>query len=170
MSSTEEHEFLCKVDEHGSLPEYTKKAIGVILRNYAGQVIKVRLKHHTARRSVKQQGYYWSVIVPGWKAIFREGGTILTNEEVHAYLVYHVAGYSQPILHPNGEPVMMAGDVPAMEPMSTSKMTTKQYSELLDICRAEALIRHKRDIPPPDKFWNEDYEEKPKKKKGEKRA
>lgn len=192
---TDERTFTAKIDEHGRFPDHVRNAIGVVMRGYSGKVVKVSLKLQSLRRSSKQNSYYWSVIIPHWKMIFREGGTYQTDDDVHEFLVREVAKLQRPLIGPDGQPVkrytkleekaldlidrmldfMKEEDVenewsaeakeliehasemtpPVMVAVSTGDLSTKEYSEFTELCRATAATEHGHDIPPPDPDYKE---------------
>jgi len=153
---SEERKFLSKVSPQGMLTDYVRKAIGALLKGYAGQVVEVKIKKQALRRSPKQNAYYWSVVVPEWKLIFASYGTIVTDEEVHSYLVAHVGKLFKPVHGPDGEQIFRMDDgVPVMELKSTSDLSTKEFSEYVEACRSEAAIEHGVTIPSPDPYYKE---------------
>lgn len=152
---SEERKFISKVNDEGMLTEYVRKAIGALLKGYKGQVVEVKIKKQTLRRSPKQNSYYWSVIIAEWKLIFAHYGTIATDDEVHAYLVAHVGKLFKQVHGPDGEQLFHEDGSPVMELKSTSDLTTKEFSEYVEACRSEAATEHGRSIPSPDPYYKE---------------
>lgn len=148
MSDT--RDFTAKVGEDGMLPLHTRRALGAVLKGYSDRVVKITIKLQKTIRTPRQNAYYWSVVVPHWKLIFREYGTIATDDEVHAYLVTSIGKLFRPVRCPDGEVLYHEDGSPVREPMSTGDMSTKEFSEFTELCRATAATDHGHDIPPPD--------------------
>lgn len=125
----------------GVLPRNVREAIAMLMRGMEGKIVKVAVSEHKARRSGSQNAYHWSVIVPHWKALFKDAGELLDNEEVHNYLVRHVGKLDRTVVGPDGA-------VHQVTP-STSDLDTKEFTEFLETCRRVALS-YGCDIPPPD--------------------
>lgn len=138
-------EYIAPVNR-GVLPDNVRKAIATLLAGMEGKVVKVTIAPHNAKRSQSQNGYYHAVIVPHWKALMKEFGTIATDEEVHSFLVQHVGKLNKTIVGPDS---MIYTVTP-----STSDLDTKEFTDFLEICRTVAG-EYGRDIPPPDKHYKE---------------
>lgn len=135
-------EFIGPVNEKGMLPRATALAIQALLGDLRGKTVKVVIAPFHAKRSQSQNGYYWAVVVPAWRQIFRDAGEIMTDDEVHAFLVQHVGKLTKTIVHPNGSIKVII--------RSTGDLDTKEFTEFLEICRLIAG-EYGHDIPPPTK-------------------
>lgn len=135
-------EYIGPVASNGLLPRATALAIQAMLKDCAGKTVKVTLAVFHAKRSQSQNGYYWAVVIPAWREIFRQAGEILTDDEVHSFLVQHVGKLIKTVVHPDGSIKKII--------RSTCDLDTKEFTEFLELCRMVAS-EYGGDIPPPTK-------------------
>lgn len=146
-------EYIAPVVE-GKLPNNVREAIARLLAGMEGKVVRVTITLHRARRSSSQNGYYWAVLVPAWKEIFKGYGTLADDEAVHKYLVT-LGGLWEDVIGPDGDVIYSDDGQPVRDLRSTSSLTTKEFTDFIEVCRLQAATEHGFDIPPPDKFYKE---------------
>ena len=82
------------------------------------------------RRSLNQNAYYWGCVLPPIVAMFREHGSNVDAEDVHAFLKDNVGKLKQVFVTPDGE--VLSG------PGSTAKLGTMEFEVYLEKVRAWA--------------------------------
>ncbi len=137
-------EYIGPVASDGRLPRAQALAIQAILKDCAGKTVRITVGLYHAKRSQSQNGYYWAVVVPAWREIFRLAGEILTDDEVHSFLVQHVGKLIKTVVHPDGSIKKII--------RSTGDLDTKEFTEFLELCRLVAS-EYGGDIPPPTKDY-----------------
>jgi len=121
----------CAVGMGGALPAPVSAEIRVTLKNLEGQIVKITITKQVRRRSMKQNGYYWSAVIPAIVELFAEHGTIASDDDVHDYLRQHVGGVTKHIASPTGDLVSI--------PASTTELSTMEFEQYLDAIRAWAM-------------------------------
>lgn len=139
---------------NGKLPDNVRVAIARLLAGFEGKVVRVSINLHRARRSSSQNGYYWSVVVPCWVEIFKECGTFADEKAVHRYLAT-LGGLWEWVTGPDGEAMYGEDGAPIADLRSTTDLSTKEFTDFIEVCRLQAATEHGFDIPPPDKFYKE---------------
>lgn len=131
----------CAVGMGGALPAPVSAEIRVMLKNLEGQIVKITITKQVRRRSMKQNGYYWSVVVPAVVELFADNGTVISDDDAHDYLRQHVGGITKHVCSPHGDLVSI--------PASTTELSTMEFETYLDAIRAWAMQFNKV-IPMPN--------------------
>lgn len=93
---------------NGRLPEGIKHSLGHIIPSLAGKKVRLSIGEAKEKRSLDQNAYYWSAIVPHVRKVRFDMGDPLTIEQVHEDLLAQFApaanakridgkGYSRPM-------------------------------------------------------------------------
>ncbi len=75
----------------GKLPEGMKATLANVFPSYAGKRIKLTVAEYKEKRSLNQNSYYWSAIVPHVRRVRFDMGDPLTIEQVHEDLLAQFA-------------------------------------------------------------------------------
>ncbi len=120
--------------------------ISNIMDAYEGHTIDVTFQKRTNKRSMRQNKYYWAVIIPIFQnCIMEEWVEIWSIEKTHEYLKME-CNYS--------EKVNEASGLITRVPRSTTENSTTEAENYYTKCRALALEFFNTEIPLP----NEDLE------------
>ena len=133
-------EFPCQLAA-GRLPPPVADQLALSLRVLWDKPVVVTVKEVKRKRSLNQNAYYWSCVIPPLLALFRDAGNDADDEDVHDHLVEHVGKLKRVMVDPDGLVFLRRG--------STRRLTTREFSDYLDKCMAFAAS-HGIDIPPPD--------------------
>lgn len=123
---------------------------------YEGKKVTVTIERYYKKRSNKQNGYYWAVIVEHWKNILREEwGEIYQENEVHEFLKSNL-NFEEVVDQNTGELALnpITNEI-IRKPKSTTKNTTFSQEEYHEACRQLAFAMFEYIIPLP----NEDLEQ-----------
>lgn len=96
---------------------------------FQGKTLVITVKVYKSKRSLKQNAYYWSVVVPAVTEFFREHGNYVDNNDVHEFLKLRVGKIAQNIVI-DGEVFRSLG--------STAKLTTTEFEDYQERIRAWA--------------------------------
>lgn len=107
-------------------------------------VYRVEIKRHRARRSNDQNAYLWGVVYPAALQGFIDLGwtTIVNTEHVHEYFKREFL--SREFVN------IRTGEVVSLPDMSTSGMTTEQFSVYIDQVVGYCLENMGVVVPPAD--------------------
>ena len=121
---TEMEKFMvqCKISG-GKLNGYASEAIRKFIESNEGKNIEVVIKRKRAKRSDRQNRYYWGVVIPIVHGEFRNLGHNLNPEEVHFFLKQKF-NYKM-VCSPDGE---LIGEVPK----STAELNKHEFMEYID--------------------------------------
>ena len=78
--------FQGKIDEQGLLRIINRKGFDEFILQWAGKDVEIEVSKKKSRRSLPQNSYYWSAVIPIIRQAFRELGHQLDNEETHEFL------------------------------------------------------------------------------------
>jgi len=119
-----------------------RNLISDIIQSREGKDIEITFSSPTKKRSIKQNSYYWSVIVPIWQKALKESqGEIFNNEEVNYFLKYNFNG-DDIINEDTGEALKFA--------KSSTANTTNDQEEFHKRCRDVAYDMFNIVIPLPN--------------------
>lgn len=105
---------------NGSLSIGKKREFIRDLANFEGKEVTITIEKRKKRRSLKQNAYYWGVVVPMCKNGLLEAGYKMTTEQVHEYLKANF-NIVEIVNENTGEILKSVG--------STSEMTTSQMMD-----------------------------------------
>lgn len=77
--------------ENGKLPDGIKSILANIFPLYAGKRLKLTIAEHKEKRSLDQNSYYWSAIVPHVRKVRFDMGDPLSIEQIHEDLLSQFA-------------------------------------------------------------------------------
>jgi hypothetical protein len=136
------------VISYGYLPFAAWNSFLKMLRTLEGKHALITVRELARRRSLKQNRFYWGVVIPAVAEMFNDAGTAVDSEEVHEFLKTHVGKLSAEIVTPDGEVCPITG--------STAKLGTREFEEYMEKIRAWAAQFHVS-IPLPNEHL-EDHE------------
>lgn len=111
-----------------------------VLQRFDGQEILVEISKLPMKRSERQNKYYFGLVVPYFQAIWKEAIGGLTKDMTHEMLKHNFLPMD--IISPStGKTVRIC--------RSTRDLSTKEFSEYLDACRAYYLHETGEPIPLP---------------------
>lgn len=111
------------------------------IASFNGKTVTLTIKVNSKERSVKQNRYYWGVIVVIWtKLIQDEWGDFYSSKETHEFLKYN-CNYEEKHTD-TGEYVRMS--------KSTKENSTVDQEEFHEKCRRLALDMFNCEIPLPE--------------------
>ena len=129
----------------GKLPAAVSEKIAALLRTYEGKDVLVTVGERKRPRSVKQNRYWFGVVVRDITLALRELGNNIDEQETHDFLKDDVAKLKRAIVLPTGE---VKFTVP-----SSANLTTAEFARLIEVSRVWALEELSLDIPPPDPLY-----------------
>jgi len=133
-------DFPCRIT-NGRIPEATAKQIAVAVRALDGKQVVLSFREAKRARSLNQNAWYWSGVIPPIVALFRENGSMVDADDVHEFLKEHVGKLKQNVVTPDGEVVKVLG--------STAKLSRTEFSDYVERIRAWAA-EFGVAIPSPD--------------------
>lgn len=135
-------EFTFDITANGHLPDKGRLAVDDLIRSFAGKRVKFSIALATKSRSLNQNAYMWSAVIPPITAAFREAGNSVDDEDVHEYLKTHVGKLRQVVVTPAGEVQKIPG--------STKRLTSGEMEIYLEKVRAWAAENLQIVIPLPN--------------------
>ncbi len=110
---------------------------------------RITFREDRPRRSDRQNRYYWPCAVEPLADWLRGHGHAVTEDDAHETLKLACnAGY---VADKNGEMIAF--------PKSTAKLTTKEFNEFLDRCKAYLWERYEIMMPEPGVYHEPEEEE-----------
>lgn len=85
-------EFIGKVNESGRLDRANHEAIGNLLRGLPDAWVQITIRQLAKKRTLRQNAYYWSTVVPVIQSILVKEGNEVTAEDSHEFAKEHIAG------------------------------------------------------------------------------
>lgn len=122
-------QFFSKV-EGGHIDINCRQAIATALKSLEGKTAKITIEEKKRKRSLPQNAFYWSAIIPPIVNMFNEYGNNVDAEQVHEYLKAEVGGLNQQVTLPDGEVKIMPG--------SSALLRTMEFEDYLTKLRAWA--------------------------------
>ena len=141
---TRPFEFPARVTD-GRLPKPVGDKLAACLRTFEGKDVLVAVSERKRPRSLKQNKYWFGVVVRDITLALRELGNNIDEQETHDFLKDDVAKLKRAIILPTGE---VKFTVP-----SSANLTTAEFTRLIDVSRVWALEELALDIPPPDPLY-----------------
>jgi hypothetical protein len=115
------------------------------VRKLEGKLIKLKITE-VNKRSLRQNSYYWAVIIPCWRELIKnEWGEILSNEQTHEFLKSNFNS-EEKVIEKTGEILTI--------PKSTTKNSKTDQEVYHEICRQKALEFFNTIIPQPNEQLN----------------
>lgn len=122
-------EYIAEVKD-GKVPAGVSQAIRDILAGMSGKSIVIRLSEYRKRRSLKQNRFYFGIVVPLILDMFTEAGNNTDEDEVHEYLKEHVGKLVTVMEDPSG--------VRHKVVRSSRSLTTAEWEDYITKIRAWA--------------------------------
>lgn len=89
--------------------------------------VMVTIEKYFDKRSLKQNAYYWGVVIPYVYNFYKDAyGEKLTKEEIHNYHLSKIAGHKVKMIEVLGE-VIISNDG-----KSTSQMNTREFGDFIE--------------------------------------
>ena len=129
--------------EAGQLKSFNRKAFQLGLKEFEGKRVELVLKRAKKQRSLQANAYYHAVVIPCIRHGLKEvHGFLPSATEVHEFLKgkFNIK-----------ELVNLETGEYEKFPMSTTHLSTTEFGEYVDRCKAFALEFLNVSIPEPDK-------------------
>jgi hypothetical protein len=130
--------------QNGHISDNCRHAIAQALRTLSGKEVKVTIEERKKKRSLSQNAYYWSVVIPAVTNAINEHGNSMTGEQVHEFLKAEVGGLHQTVTMPTGEIKSVVG--------SSTVLTTMQFENYMEQVRVWAAEMLQIVIPLPNEM------------------
>lgn len=122
-------EFSGQVND-GHLPAGVRNAIAGLLRQSEGKRIVVSVREWRKKRSLKQNRFYWDVIVGAVVDMHRDFGQVISKDEAHEFLQREVLKRTRTIRGLDGRAHTVT--------LSSTELTTAEWEQNNEIIRAWA--------------------------------
>lgn len=125
----------------GGIPERVLSHISKYLKENEGRWVNIDLSPSHPKRSSKQNGYYWAVVVESlMAAIADEWGEFISKDDAHAMLK----------LHCNFKGFVREDNEVLNIPQSTATLDTAEFENYLERCRRFVFTWFNFTIPLPN--------------------
>jgi len=114
----------------GRVPQEVSIGVRDAVRRMQGKQLVLSLKEQTRVRSIRQNRYYHGVIVRMITDAFREAGNDFDDDDTHEFLKIEVGRLRRKIV--------TADDRVLTAPGTTTVLTTKEFEDFAEKCRAWA--------------------------------
>lgn len=126
----------------GNMAEF-KQAIAV----FPDCLIKIKIEQFGGNRSHPQNAYYWGVVIEEFQAGYHDTtGEAISNADTHE-LLKHECNYKEVINQSTGA-ILRHG-------ISTANLSTGEFTEYLERCRAFIKEYFNRNVPEPNEQTTE---------------
>ncbi len=113
---------------NGKLNKYVQMAIVSCISDYEGKKIKIVIGELKRERSLKQNAFWWSAMIPLIRSWLMEQGIVFDAETTHEFCCTHIWKHTTVTLMPDGTPYEHR--------LSSTKLNTNQWEEFMEITRA----------------------------------
>ena len=103
-----------------------RRGVASALADFAGKVVEITISKKRSTRSLDQNAYYWSCVVPIVKEGLKDAGTLLTTEDTH--LALRAKFLSEPIADSDG--LILADHI-----RSTTELTKSEFSDYIELIK-----------------------------------
>lgn len=138
-----------KVSDGGKLVLYGKKSFEKELEQYSSQEVTIIIERRVRKRSLKQNNYYWAVVIPLTLSGMIDAGWDIDREGVHDFLRSNFA-YDMIVDKDTGEIMTGPDDKPLIQVFRTSKMTTIEFNAFIEKIQMWAVEYLNVNIPSPN--------------------
>lgn len=108
------------VTEDGKLPEGIKSTLKWVIPSFAGKKVELSIGEAKDKRSLDQNAYYWTVVVPHVQKVRLENGDPVTEDTVHEDLLFE---FSPRV---DGKCIKINN---GKRPMRSKEMSVKEFSD-----------------------------------------
>lgn len=115
---------LTSLIENGRLQPEQGKKLQVWLGACNGKTVVVTAEIKKKRRSLDQNAYMWTVVIPFVMDIFKDHGTLVDAEDCHTYLKMHVGKLKTLMTDPGGDMKTIL--------RSTASLSTIEFNEYIE--------------------------------------
>lgn len=125
------------------------------MQSFEGKEFILTVKEYRATRSVRQNNYYWGVVIPHMVAGFVAAGNVWLNpanrkhcEMIHEVLIERFLS--------NGEDLVMPDGSVRKSRSSTTKANTKEFAEFIERVKAFAIDTMGITIPEAGEIFSDE--------------
>ena len=93
----------------GKIPDGIRQLIAKSLAVLEGKRVRITVGIAHKKRSLSQNAFYWSTVIPSVRERFKEHGTDIDAEQCHEYLKKNVMGVTEAIIAPDGTQHIVTG-------------------------------------------------------------
>jgi hypothetical protein len=116
--------------KNGRLHPETARKVAAAIAALSGKWVTVTVAERKAKRSGKQNKYYWGVVLPLVTQAMRDAGNVVDEEEVHEFLKRDVGRLVKRITEPDGTVRFVT--------RSSAELSVDEWEKLMEIIRAWA--------------------------------
>lgn len=138
-----------KVSNQNKVLLYDRATFKKELEQYAGQEITITIERRIRKRSLKQNNYYWGVVIPLALHGMNDAGHEIDREGVHDFLRSNFA-YDMIVDKETGEILTGSDGKPLIQVFKTSKMTTMEFNIFVEKIQKWSAEYLSVDIPSPN--------------------
>jgi hypothetical protein len=107
----------------GDLPSEAWVAFSAEIAHHTGKDICITIERKRKKRSLNQNAYYWSVVIPAIRKMLEEYGNEVDDEETHSFLKEHVGKLTGSVVDSVGRRVAVT--------KSSASLTTAEFESYL---------------------------------------
>jgi hypothetical protein len=124
----------------GELSDSAEMEFRAALAQHEDKEVSIKVARKKKCRSLNQNAYYWSVVVPAVRAMLEEYGNDVDDEETHAFCKEHVGKLTSSVVGGKGNRLAIV--------KSSAKLDTKEFENYINrvvaFAASEGIV-----IPPP---------------------
>lgn len=95
-------EFICPI-RSGKIPPHVSQSVRDVFGKMDGKTAKITIQQQKKHRSLSQNAFYFSAVVPVIRDMFFEGGQMVDEQVTHEYLKRYVGNLTRTIATPDGK-------------------------------------------------------------------
>lgn len=138
---------ICPITD-GKIDVHPRKRIAEYIETCGLDAVEITVDAFKKTRSVKQNRYYWGVIVDTFRTILEDAGQSMHPSGVHEALAAEVGMLKKIAFGFDGQPIVYT--------QSTTDLTTVEFENYMEKCRAFAAEQYGLVIPLPNEAPFED--------------
>jgi hypothetical protein len=124
MTRTHTYQALVK---DGYISTSIRSVIARCIAEYNGKVVTITIQEKEKLRSIKQNKFYWKMIIPAIRQYLFDNGINFDAEQAHEFVVRHVWKWTDAIEMPDGTMYETR--------LSSTKLPTKEWENRIEITR-----------------------------------
>lgn len=140
---------ICPITD-GKIDTHPRKQIAEYIANCGMDAVQITLGAFKNTRSAKQNRYYFGYVVEPLREILEEAGQSMSTTGVHEALAKEVGMLQRVGFDFKGQPFVYT--------QSTTELTTVEFENYMEKCRAFAAEQYKLVIPLPNEAPFEDMQ------------
>ncbi len=106
---------------NGHMSDQAELSFLAELAHHDGKDICITVERKRKKRSLNQNAYYWSVVIPAVRRLLEEYGNEVDDEETHSFLKEHVGKLTASVVGKSGRRVAIT--------KSSASLSTAEFEE-----------------------------------------